>query len=113
MALTYRDDHLNYLCRVYARDTLTIPMWAARLHLRPDSEIRLQVGDSSYVSTNLSGDISITGNVGNETSSIPGLDFKGIVFEGLKLSTSDPHFNIDTVYFSACQPSEECVGISC
>ncbi len=110
MALTYHEDHLNYLCRVFARDTLTVPMWAARLHLRPDSEIRLQVGDSSYVSTNLSGDIGITGDVGSSTSSVPGMNFQGIVFEGLKLSTSEPHFDIDNVYFSHASPQKSVSG---
>ncbi len=112
MALTYHEDHLNYLCRVFARDELTVPMWAATLHLRPDSEIRLQVGDSSYVSTNLSGDISITGDVGSEgsSSSLPGLDFAGITFEGLKLSTADPHFDIDTIYFSHASPQKSVAG---
>ncbi len=110
MALTYHEDHLNYLCRVFARDSLTIPMWAVKLRLRPDSEIKLQVGDSSYVSTNLSGDISISGDVGSEGSSVPGLNFQGVVFEGLKLSTSDPHFDIDSVYFSHASPQKSVAG---
>jgi hypothetical protein len=110
MALTYRDEKLNYLCRVFARDTLTVPMWAARMRLRPDSEIRLQIGDSTYASTNLSGDIGIRGNLISGGSSIPGLNFSGMVFEGFKLSTSDPHFDVDSVYFSHASPQKSVAG---
>ncbi len=110
MALTYGDEKLNYLCRVFARDTLTVPMWAAKMHLRPDSEIRLQVGDSTYASTNLSGDIGISGDLVSGTSSIPGLNFAGIRFEGFKLSTSTPHFDVDSVYFSHSSPQKQVAG---
>jgi TANFOR domain-containing protein len=110
MALTYRDDKLNYICRVFARDTLTVPMWAARLRLRPDSEIRIQIGDSTFASTNLSGDIGINGDLISGGSSIPGLNFQGMVFEGLKLSTSEPHFDIDSVYFSHASPQKSVAG---
>ncbi len=110
MALTYSDEKLNYLCRVFARDTLTVPMWVAKMHLRPDSEIRIQIGDSTYASTNLSGDIGISGEVGSGASSIPGLNFSGIVFEGFKLSTSEPHFDIDSLYFSHASPQKQVAG---
>jgi hypothetical protein len=110
MALTYSDSKLNYLCRVFARDTLTVPMWAARMRLRPDSEIRIQVGDSTFASTNLSGDIGINGDLVSGGSSIPGLNFSGMVFEGFKLSTSEPHFAIDSVYFSHASPQKQVAG---
>ena len=111
MALTYSDRKLNYLCRVFARDTLTVPMWIAKMHLRPDSEIRIQVGDSTFASTNLSGDISITGTGdGGGGMSIPGLNFTGMVFEGFKLSTSEPHFAIDSLYFSHASPQKSVAG---
>ncbi len=110
MALTYGDEKLNYLCRVFARDTLTVPMWAARMRLRPDSEIRIQVGDSTFASTNLSGDIGIKDNLIPGGSSIPGLNFSGMVFEGFKLSTSDPHFAVDSLYFSHASPQKKVAG---
>lgn len=110
MALTYDDDKLNYLCRVFTSDTLTVNMWAAKMHLRPDSEIRLQVGDSTYASANLSGDISINGDVIPGGAVIPGINFKGMVFEGLRLSTSTPWFGIDSVYFSYASPQKTVAG---
>ena len=110
MALTYSDSKLNYLCRVFARDTLTVPMWAAKMRLRPDSEIRIQVGDSTYASTNLSGDIGINGDLASGGSAIPGLNFSGMVFEGFKLSTSEPHFDVDSVYFSHASPQKKVAG---
>ncbi len=109
MALTYDDDKLNYLCRVFTTDSLTVNMWAARLLLRPDCEIRLQAGDSSYAYANLSGDLSINGDVipGGE---VPGIHFKGVAFEGLTLQTSAPWFGIDSVYFSYASPQKSVAG---
>ncbi|HYG40639.1 MAG TPA: hypothetical protein VD908_18565, partial [Cytophagales bacterium] len=114
MALSYEEDDFAYQFRVYTRDTLNIPMWGnAKMFFKPNSDIVIGFNDpvkGDHASANLHGGIHLTGDFG----AIPGLNFRGVNFEGLKLSTradeAGRYFAIDSFYVAHASPQKSAAG---
>ncbi|GGC38159.1 hypothetical protein GCM10011506_24440 [Marivirga lumbricoides] len=100
-ALSFVDDTLAYNFRVFVKDTLNMTAWVAKVNLNPDSQILFETGSATNtkLSMDLSGDMSIEGDLG-----IPELSLPGIEFQGLHLSTED-QFRIQHFGFTSPQKS--------
>lgn len=71
------------------RDTLDIDLWKAGLKFQPGARIEIsKTGGQRLVQATISGDISFDGIVGD----IPGVELRGITFEGLGIRSVSPHF---------------------
>ncbi len=116
MVLGFDDgsDEFSYQFAVYTRDTLNIPMWgAARMFFKPNSSIEIGLNDpekGDHITANLNGGIHLVGDFG----SIPMLNFRGINFEGLYLSThadeNGRYFHADSIYFAHASPQKSASG---
>lgn len=100
-ALTFVRDTLNYNFRVYAKDTLAMDIWKAKVTLNPDSQILFKGGTTveTELSMDLNGTVSIEGDLG-----LPQLSLPGIKFQDLHLSTKD-QFRIGHFGFTSPQKS--------
>ncbi|MEJ0029134.1 MAG: hypothetical protein WDO15_01615 [Bacteroidota bacterium] len=116
MVLGFDDgsDEFSYQFSVYTRDTLNIPMWgAAQMFFKPNSSIEIGINDpekGDHITATLNGGIHLTGDFG----SIPALNFRGINFEGLYLSThadeNGRYFHADSIYFAHASPQKSAAG---
>lgn len=71
------------------RDTLDIDLWKAGLKFQPGARIEIsKTGGQRLVQATISGDISFKSVVGD----IPGVELRGITFEGLGIRSVSPHF---------------------
>lgn len=103
-ALIYVDDSVNYNFRVFAKDTLGMDIWKAKVTLHPDSQILFKGGTNveTELSMDLNGTVTIEGDVG-----VPQLSLPGIEFQALHLSTKD-QFSIG--HFSFTSPQKSAAG---
>lgn len=116
MALGFDDgsDEFSYEFRVYTRDTLNIPMWgAAQMFFKPNSSIEIGFNDperGDHATATLHGGIHLVGDFG----SIPMLNFRGVNFEGLYLSTAPDsegrYFKADSIYMAMASPQKSASG---
>jgi hypothetical protein len=85
----------NYLFSVSIREELRLPLFVADLTLRPGSSITVKQKEGKFYPTALlNGELTI-----NVLGKGPKASFNGISFEGLRISTEDPHFGITAVGF--------------
>lgn len=85
----------NYLFSVSIKDELKLPLFVADLTLRPGSSITVKEKDDKFYPTaELNGELTIAA-----LSKGPKASFSGIGFEGLRISTESPHFDIKAVSF--------------
>ncbi len=100
-ALTFVRDTLNYNFRVYAKDTLNMDIWKAKVTLNPDSQILFKGGTTveTELSMDLNGTVSIEGDLG-----VPQLSLPGIEFQALHLSTKD-QFSVGHIGFASPKKS--------
>ncbi len=100
-ALTFARDTLNYNFRVFAKDTLGMDIWKAKVTLHPDSQILFKGGTTveTELSMDLNGTVTIEGDLG-----VPQLSLPGIEFQALHLSTKD-QFSIRHFGFTSPQKS--------
>lgn len=103
-ALTFVADTLKYNFRVFAKDTLGMDIWKARVTLNPDSQILFKGGTSveTELSMDLNGTVTIEGDLG-----VPQLSLPGIEFQALHLSTKD-EFSIG--HFGFTSPDKSAAG---
>ncbi len=116
MALGFDDgsDEFSYEFSVYTEDTLNIPMWdAAQMFFKPNSSIEIGLNDperGDHITATLHGGVHLVGDFG----AIPMLNFKGINFEGLYLSThadeQGRYFAADSIYFAHASPQKSASG---
>ncbi|WP_143785900.1 hypothetical protein [Ohtaekwangia koreensis] len=85
----------NYIFSVTIKDELRLPLLVADLNLRPGSTIIVKEKDNKFYPTAiLNGELTISA-----LSKGPKASFNGIGFEGLRISTEAPHFDIQKVSF--------------
>ncbi|WP_333820349.1 hypothetical protein [Ohtaekwangia sp.] len=85
----------NYIFSVALKEDLKLPLLMADLTLNPGSSIIVKEKDNQFYPTAiLNGQLGIT-----TVSSGPKASFKGIAFEGLRISTEAPYFDIQSVSF--------------
>ena len=85
----------NYLFSVTIKDELKLPLFVADLNLAPGSSITVKEKDNKFYPTAvLNGELAI-----NIAGKGPKANFNAIRFEGLKISTEDPHFDIQAIGF--------------
>ena len=116
MALGFDNDssEFSYQFRVYTRDTLNIPMWgAAKMFFKPNSSIEIGLNDPArgdHITATLHGGIHLVGDMG----AIAAVNFRGINFEGLYLSThadaDGRYFSADSIYFAHASPQKSASG---
>lgn len=116
MALGFDNDssEFSYQFRVYTRDTLNIPMWgAAKMFFKPNSSIEIGLNDPTkgdHITATLHGGIHLVGDMG----AIAAVNFRGINFEGLYLSTfaddEGRYFKADSIYFAHASPQKSASG---
>lgn len=81
----------NLTLNVQPRDSLQADLWAATLTL--DKSSIISVWDSNGnpgALANFDGHLTISGDVGNTLSKIPGINFKGVKFQGVKIMSKSP-----------------------
>jgi hypothetical protein len=85
----------NYIFSVTIKDELKLPLLVADLNLRPGSSITVKEKDDKFYPTAvLNGELAI-----NAIGKGPKASFMGIAFEGLRISTEAPHFDIQSIGF--------------
>ncbi|HEY9046321.1 MAG TPA: hypothetical protein VIN08_10515, partial [Ohtaekwangia sp.] len=85
----------NYIFSVTIKDELRLPLLVADLNLKPGSSITVKEKDDKFYPTAiLNGELTISA-----LSKGPKASFSGIEFEGLRISTEAPHFDIQHVSF--------------
>lgn len=91
---------LEFTFSVVPRDTINARLWVAQLSLNPTSRIDLRAsGSGVQASATLSGAFSLAGDAGG----IPGLNFRGITFENVRIMTNEPYFERGTWSFASPQ----------
>ncbi len=103
---------LRFNINVNVSDTLDIPMWdVAEMYFAPESTIGFEhrsggEGEKTYVYTDLTGGINITGNLGGgEGAGIPGVNFRGIRFEHIVYNSDGSQFDVGDFSFTSEQKS--------
>lgn len=109
-ALSYAGDSLSYNFSVFVKDTLNVPMWNSEMFLTRESNVRLTVSHSTKIKANLTGGINIEGDLEDAVSSVPGVNFQGIRFQGLQISSDEPVFGIDSFYIAHASPQKSVSG---
>ena len=95
---------LRYEFRVQPEDTISVPMWVAKVNLLPTSSITIAADTGGFKpSMNLNGNISIDGKVGE----VP-VTFVGMHFEQLKVQTQTPFVSCNN--FSFASPQKKMAG---
>lgn len=95
---------LRYEFRVQPEDTISVPMWVAKMNLLPTSTISIAYDTSGFrPSMNLNGNISIDGKVGE----IP-VTFIGMHFQQLQVQTRAPFVSCNS--FSFASPQKKMAG---
>lgn len=93
---------LEFSFSIVPRDTINARLWVAKLSLNPTSRIELTANGSGVrASATLSGGLSIEADAGG----VPGLNFRGITFENVRLMTNEPYFERGTWSFASPQHS--------
>lgn len=84
----------NFEFRIQPKDSFRAQIWECDLMLLPTSRVSVIVDREGFMaSTNLSGDISISGSRGGEGGAqIDGLGFRGIHFENFAINTRGPNY---------------------
>jgi hypothetical protein len=79
----------NYYFNIASTQNLEVPLWGATMNLYPTSSIDVILKDKKFIpGATLHGDISLKPDLGNGGDKG---EFRGIVFENLRLSASKPH----------------------
>lgn len=95
---------LRYEFRVQPEDTISVPMWVAKMNLLPTSTVSIAYDTSGFrPSMNLNGNISIDGKVGE----IP-VTFVGMHFQQLQVQTKAPFVSCNS--FSFASPQKKMAG---
>ncbi|MCD9017603.1 hypothetical protein [Parachryseolinea silvisoli] len=85
----------NYLFSVTIKEELSLPLLVADLTLRPGTSITVKEKENKFYPTAvLNGELSISA-----LSKGPKASFNGISFEGLRISTEAPRFDIQSISF--------------
>jgi hypothetical protein len=93
--LASRSAEGNYIFSVTIKDKLRLPLLVADLDLLPGSVVTVKEKDNKFYPT-----VILNGRLGiKTTSSGPKANLVGIGFEGLRISTEAPHFDIQAVSF--------------
>jgi hypothetical protein len=98
------DKKIKYLFTVNPKDSLDTELGKVKMYLYPTSKITL--GDTTegfFAAADLTGKFTIDGDMGG----LKKLNFKGISFENLKLSTKSPYFDKGNIGFASPQHSME------
>ena len=126
MPIFEEDEYLNYRAlvgysnkkmdinfRVDVKDTLNIPMWGqANMFFADNSKIEFNYSTAglTHLTAEFYGGIDLKGDLEGAASAIPALNFTGIRFEGLRLSTQAPKFDVDSLYFAHASPQKSAGG---
>lgn len=99
-------DGLDFAFAINAPSSYSADLWAAKLSLSKASSITVKGGASGWsAAASLHGQLDLGGNLRLEGGSTPiPLDFKGIKFEGLGLSTAAPYVRAGTWSWTQSQP---------
>ncbi|MBL0739667.1 hypothetical protein [Chryseolinea lacunae] len=90
-----RDVKGDYMFAVSIREALRLPLFAADLTLLPGSSISVKEKENKFYPTAiLNGELTI-----KALENGPKASFNGIGFEGLRISSEAPHFDIQSVSF--------------
>jgi TANFOR domain-containing protein len=93
---------LRYEFVLQPKDTINANIWEAKLSLNPTSRIEITNRSGEFdAAARLSGALTLQGNVGG----IPQLNFRGVRFEGFRVSTLAPHIERGTWSFASEQRS--------
>jgi hypothetical protein len=85
----------DYIFSVGINEELRLPLFVANLNLAPGSSITVKEKENKFYPTAfLNGELAI-----NVLGKGPKASFNAIRFEGLKISSEDPHFDIQAVGF--------------
>jgi hypothetical protein len=96
----------NYIFAVSIENNLRLPMFGADLNLYPGSSITVKEKDNTFYPTAvLNGDISIKGSAKGIKP-----DLKDIRFEGMQISSEQPHFDIQKLSFGSDGSSSSASG---
>jgi hypothetical protein len=91
---------MKFSFTITPRGTISAPLWAATLNLDNTSRIELVDSAGSFVASAVfNGDLTINGKVGD----LPAIDFKGIKFQNVMLSSKSPYFSSGTWSFASPQ----------
>jgi len=90
------EDNIHYDFIVSAgTEGYRVSAWKAELNLASESNITFEYNEGEEASTHLSA--TLHGSLGldvDAVNKVPGLNFRGIEFENLLLSTEDPYFDV-------------------
>jgi hypothetical protein len=87
----------NYLFSVSIKEELSLPLLVADLTLRPGTSITVKEKDNKFYPTAiLNGTLTISA-----LSKGPKASFNGLSFEGLRISTEAPRFDIQSISFGS------------
>jgi len=98
--------NLEYAFTIKPEEDYNVPMWAAELTL--DNSTYISLVDTSEtrgfeVEANLTGTLSISGEVGDAAKKIPMMNFEGIEFSELQFMNREPYFEIGSWSFASPQ----------
>lgn len=98
------DKKIRYLFTVNPKDSIDTELGKVKMYLYPTTKITL--GDTThgfFAAADLTGKFTMDGDMGG----LKKLNFKGISFENLKLSTKSPYFDKGNISFASPQHSME------
>ncbi len=94
----------SYAFTVGITDSLSMNMWAANLRVEPNSCIDIQLIDNEfYPSLILNGTLSVKAPVDKDAPSSKKLSVASVPFQGMKIQTIEPYFEVDYVSFGTEQ----------
>ncbi|HET7153355.1 MAG TPA: hypothetical protein VFJ29_06285, partial [Candidatus Kapabacteria bacterium] len=101
-------DTIHFEFVIQPKDTINCNLWLATLHLNPSSRIQLDNDSGSFRAfADLSGSITLNGNIG----SIP-MSFIGVDFTDFKVMTNSPYIDIGHWSFASDQHSTDGFPVS-
>ncbi len=94
----------SYNFTVGITDSLSMNMWAANLRIDPNSYIDIQLIENEfYPSLMLNGTLSVNAPVDKDDPSSKKLSVASVPFQGMKIQTIEPYFEVDYVSFGTEQ----------